>query len=124
MNRDRVANLPLGNPPGIVANEETERIPILPSNEEATEEDTTNLEAPNDEDNEQETNESLQHWLEEMIEYFDVDDYWPTTEQLEGLHMPQRANFPVPKPTNWKEDTSDVSIAINKSRVEQWGQCK
>lgn len=76
----------------------------------------------------EETMEDLDHNPTETFEIRDLDQfdagYWPSIEKLDGLRVRTNTAYPIPKPKDWKEDKSVVSIRIDKSRSELWFQCK
>ena len=61
--------------------------------------------------------------LEEPGERID-GNWWPSSDQIRSLEIPDGASFAIPKPSDWVEDTGKVYVAVDRARREYWSQLK
>ena len=68
---------------------------------------------------------------EEFTDTFELEvgepldgNWWPSSDQIKGMEVPEGATFSVPKPSDWVEDTGKVHIAVDRARREYWSQLK
>ena len=69
---------------------------------------------------------------EAFTDTYEIDDdleelegnWWPSSDQLRAMQVPEDAPFTVPKPSEWVEDPGKIYLAVDRARREYWNQLK